>query len=143
MMPASVPAWEHFRHDADIGVRGYGRSLAEAFEQAALALQAVVVSPDAVAPVTRITISCREPAPDYLLTAWLNAIVYAMATRKILFHRFSVQIQGEELVAEAWGEPVDVARHAPTVEVKGATLTELYVGEDAPGVWRAQTVVDV
>ena len=33
--------WEHFAHGADIGVRGYGLSLEEAFEQAALALAAV------------------------------------------------------------------------------------------------------
>ncbi len=36
------PRWEHFRHDADIGVRGIGNSMAEAFEQAACALSAVI-----------------------------------------------------------------------------------------------------
>ena len=137
------PHWEHFRHDADIGVRGFGRTLAEAFEQAALALQAVILTPEAVAATQRIEITCREPAPDYLLMAWLNAVVYEMATRRLLFHRFGVSIAGDTLHAEAWGEPIDVGRHAPTVEVKGATLTELYVGEDRPGLWRAQTVVDV
>ena len=32
--------WEHFSHDADVGIRGWGSTLAEAFEQAALALVA-------------------------------------------------------------------------------------------------------
>ena len=31
------PSWEHFEHQADVGVRGIGRSRDEAFEQAALA----------------------------------------------------------------------------------------------------------
>lgn len=35
--------WEHFPHQADIGVRGMGATLAQAFEQAALALTAVIV----------------------------------------------------------------------------------------------------
>jgi len=34
-------------------------------------------------------------------------------------------------------------RHAPAVEVKGATFTELAVSEDRPGLWRAQCVIDV
>lgn len=37
----SVPHWEHFSHDADVGIRGYGNSLGEFFEQAALALTTV------------------------------------------------------------------------------------------------------
>lgn len=34
--------WEHFPHGADIGVRGFGPTMAAAFEQAALAMTAVV-----------------------------------------------------------------------------------------------------
>ena len=30
--PVGGPRWEHFAHGADIGVRGYGPSLEEAFE---------------------------------------------------------------------------------------------------------------
>ncbi|MEW5891370.1 MAG: archease, partial [Pseudomonadota bacterium] len=37
--------WEHFRHGADIGVRGIGDTLGEAFAQGALALTAVVTEP--------------------------------------------------------------------------------------------------
>ena len=40
--------WEHFPHDADIGVRGIGASKEEAFEQAALALTAVLTDPRTV-----------------------------------------------------------------------------------------------
>ena len=34
--------YEHFSHGADVGVRGFGASPAEAFEQAALALTAAI-----------------------------------------------------------------------------------------------------
>ena len=37
--------WEHFPHDADIGVRGFGPTVVAAFEQAALALTAVITDP--------------------------------------------------------------------------------------------------
>ena len=66
-----------------------------------------------------------------------------MATRRMLFSRFEVNLDGQRLRATAWGEPVDVARHQPAVEIKGATYTELKVGRTDNGQWFAQCVVDV
>ncbi len=37
--------WEHFPHGADIGVRGFGATREQAFEQAAVALSAVITEP--------------------------------------------------------------------------------------------------
>jgi SHS2 domain-containing protein len=139
---ATVNRWEHFEHGADVGVRGYGASVAEAFEQAALALTAVVTDPASVRPLERVELACEAPDNELLLAEWLNAIVYEMATRKMLFSRFTVRLASDGLAAEAWGEPLDAARHHPAVEVKGATYTELRVARAGDG-WMAQTVVDV
>jgi protein archease len=135
--------WEHFAHGADIGVRGVGTSKEEAFEQAALALVAVVTDPQKVAPEDAVEISCEALDAELLLADWLNELVYEMATRKILFGRFEVRIDGHRLRATAWGERVNVARHQPAVEVKGATYTNLLVKQDSAGAWVAQCVVDV
>jgi SHS2 domain-containing protein len=139
-MPAR---WEHFAHDADIGVRGVGRTPAEAFEQAALALTAVVTDPAAVALDERVEIACADADPEALLFDWLDAVVYEMATRGLVFGRFEVAVRGDRLEASAWGEPVDVAKHQPAVEVKGATYTGLHVRRDGVGAWIAECVVDV
>jgi len=135
--------WEHFTHVADVGVRGFGRTMAEAFEQAALALTAVITEPGSVQPQTAVEISCEAPDHAILLADWLNALVFEMATRGMLFSRFEVLIDDRRLTATAWGERVDVERHSPAAEVKGATLSELAVEEDQDGWWRAQCVVDV
>ena len=66
-----------------------------------------------------------------------------MATRNMLFGRFSVRVAGGTLAATAWGEPVDRARHRPAVEIKGATYTALSVTQRGDGAWVAQCVVDV
>src|SRR5215470_4064596 len=97
--------WAHFRHDADIGVRGIGDTPARAFEQAALALTAVVTDPSEVAPKTAIAVRLEAPDDEQLLYDWLNAVVYEMATRRMLFGRFAVTLDGHRLAAEAWGEP--------------------------------------
>jgi SHS2 domain-containing protein len=134
--------WEHFEHGADIGVRGFGASVAEAFEQAALALTAVITDLASVRPLERVEVHCEAPDNELLLAEWLNALVYEMATRRLLFSRFKVRLESDGLSGEAWGEPVDVARHHPAVEVKGATYTMLRVAREGGG-WVAQTVVDV
>lgn len=139
-----VERWEHFPHEADMGVRGFGATMAAAFEQTALALTAVITDPARVRPALEVGIACTAPDAELLLADWLNALIYEMATRNMLFGRFEVTIgDGCSVRAAAWGEAVDVERHRPAVEVKGATYTALKVEQRADGTWTAQCVVDV
>ena len=141
--PAPPNAWEHFAHGADIGIRGIGATKEAAFEQTALALTAVVTDPATVRPTAAVEVDCVAPSDELLLVDWLNALVYEMATRQMLFGVFAVTIDGSFLRATAWGERVDRVRHEPAVEVKGATYTELRVERQEHGQWLAQCVVDV
>ncbi len=135
--------WEHFPHDADIGVRGYGASPEEAFAQAALAMMAAILDPATVRIEQTIDIVLEAPRLDLLLVDWLNALIYEMAERRMVFGAFEVTIEDHHLKGRALGEAVSRARHAPAVEAKGATYTELACVEDWPGLWRAQCVIDV
>lgn len=135
--------WEHFPHQADMGVRGVGPTRERAFEQAALAMTAIVSDPAQVAADIAVAISCEAPDEELLLVDWLNALILEMASRHMLFSRFAVSLEGQHLNATAWGEGVDPKRHQPVVEVKGATYTELKVGQRDHGEWLAQCVVDV
>jgi SHS2 domain-containing protein len=135
--------WELFPHGADMGVRGTGTSKEEAFEQAAVALTAVISDPESVEARDMVEIVCEAPDDELLLVNWLNALVYEMATRNMLFGRFRVLLDGNALRGQAWGEAIDVERHEPAVEVKGATCTNLRVGQNDAGRWFAQCVVDV
>lgn len=136
-------SWEHFPHQADMGVRGIGATKEAAFEGAGLALTAVITDLGSVAPTQSVPIACEAPDDELLLVDWLNALVYEMATRKMLFSRFNVRFDDHSLHATAWGEAVEVAKHQPAVEVKGATYTELSVKQDEQGRWIAQCIVDV
>ena len=143
MSVAICNTWEHFGHGADIGIRGIGPTREAAFQQTALALTAVIADLKSVRPIRSVRISCDAPDDELLLVDWLNALVYEMATRRMLFSAFVVSIEGSSLSATAWGEPVDPARHEPAVEVKGATYTALRVDRLEDGHWVAQCVVDV
>ena len=134
--------WEHFEHGADIGVRGVGASKAEAFEQAALALTAVITDPLCVDERETVHIRCGAADDELLLANWLNALVREMTARRMLFARFHVQLNGRRLEARALGEPISTPRHQPALAVKGVTYVALRVAPLHDG-WLAQTVVDV
>ncbi len=125
-----------------MGVRGFGTTEAEAFEQAARAMTAVVTDLGTVEAHEVVPIECEAPDRELLFAEWLNSVIYEMSVRKMLFSRFNVRFEGTRLRAQAWGERVDPARHHPGVEIKGATYTALRVAHEN-GEWVAQTVVDV
>lgn len=143
----AMAEWQHFPHEADIGLRGRGRTVSEAFEQAALGLTAAVTDRP-VAARDPVEVACRAPDVELLFVEWLNTVIYEMAVRQMLFGRFAVRldesnVDGPSLEGTLWGETVEVARHAPACEPKGATYTALRVGRDPDGLWSAACVVDV
>jgi SHS2 domain-containing protein len=137
------PRWEHFEHVADVGVRGYGQTIEEAFANVALAMTAVITDPEIVEPIDSVRVDCEGASKDALLYAWINALVFEMATRHMLYSDFQIDINDGRLHAFAKGEMVDRARHQPSVEIKGATYTQLAVRRGCDGGWVAQCVLDV
>jgi tRNA nucleotidyltransferase (CCA-adding enzyme) len=135
--------WEHFAHVADIGVRGFGPTVAASFEQAALAMTSVVAELETLRAEEVVEVQCEAPNVELLFVDWLNAIIFEMATRKMLFCEFHVRIEGEVLIGRAHGEKISISRHQPAAEVKGATLSELEVAQTLDGNWHAQCIVDV
>jgi len=126
-----------------MGIVGVGNTLAEAFEQAALAMTAIITDPERIAPELKVEIRCGDLDVELLFVDWLNALIYEMSSNRMLFCRFEVNVMDHRIEATAWGEKIDVARHQPVVEIKGATYTALRVYRDDDGFWHAQTVVDV
>ena len=141
------PGWNHYEHEADIGIEGIGNSKEDAFTQAAIALTAVITDPENVKAELSVDVHCEAPNDEILFVDWLNALVYEMASQNILFSHFDLTITpqavGVALMGKAWGEKIDQARHNPVVEIKGATYTTLRVYQDGEHFWHAQTVVDV
>jgi SHS2 domain-containing protein len=134
--------YETFEHGADIGVRGFGRSMAEAFENTAIALYSVMVSIPAVEASEQRSVTVSAPDHELLLIEWLNALLSLSDIEHMVFSKFKVTMEGTSLTGTAWGEKLDQERHEPNVEIKGATYHMLKVSE-AAGRFVAQCVVDV
>ncbi len=140
---SETAGWSHFDHEADVGLEGRGSTRAEALAQLGVAMTAVITDPDRVATSESVAIDCDAPDGLTLVTDWLNALVFEMATRHMLFGRFDVRLDRHRLHAVAWGEAIDIGRHRPAVEIKGATCTEVEFSRADDGTWITRCVVDV
>ena len=143
----SEPAWEHFEHGADIGVRGSGRDPAEAFAAAGRALLALVTAdPERIESRVGCEFELQASTLESLLVAFLNELIFRLDTERLLLGHLEPVLEGQEghwtLHVRARGERYDPLAHDGTVEPKGATYTGLRVAGDASG-WVAECVIDV
>ena len=134
--------WEHFAHQADIGIKASDDNLSDAFADAAVALVAIITEPEKVEPAESVEIKCSAENNELLFVDWLSSIIYEMDVRKMLFSRFDVQIKGANLSAKIWGEKINPNKHFPAVEPKAVTYNQLSVKEEN-GKWTIQCVIDV
>jgi SHS2 domain-containing protein len=134
--------YETFEHEADIGIRGFGRTAGEAFENAAMALYSVMVNVQVIEPREKRIVTVSAPDRELLLVEWLNALLTLSDIEHMVFSKFDVTMEGGSLTGTAWGERLDQERHEPNVEIKGATYHMLRVMEK-DGRFIAQCVVDV
>ena len=133
--------YETFEHGADIGIRGIGRSLEEAFAMAARAMFSLMVDDVESVPASeRVDIRAEGFDAESLLLAWLNQLLAEADIKGLVFSRFSVALSGWSLRGSAEGG--DFSGREPGVEVKAATYSEAAVSRSGD-VWIAQCVVDV
>lgn len=135
--------YETFEHGADIGVRGYGRTMEEAFANGARALFSLMVENfEAIEPKEETPVSVSAELPDELFVAWLNRLITLSALEHRVFSDFEIKIKGKNLQGVARGEALDTEKHLLGTEVKGATFTLAKVEKEGD-LWVAQCVVDV
>jgi SHS2 domain-containing protein len=138
----SMKTYETFEHRADVGVRGYGRRVEEAFENGAKAMFSVMADINDVKPQDSEEVSCEAPDMDYLFVEWLNNLLSVSHLSGKIFSSFKVEIKDNKLRGTAWGEKIDASRHKLMTEVKAATYSMLKVSKE-DDVYVAQCVVDV
>ena len=131
--------FELIEHTADVGVRAYGATLSQAFENAALGMFSIVTEPEEVSPVQDFDLELGAEDLRDLLHEWLSRLLALSQVNGVLFSSFRVELGarpggGVELRGVASGEPADPSRHAYKTEIKAVTRHMLEVREDPPSV---------
>jgi len=144
----SVRGHETIDHTADMGIRGWGRTPAEAFEEIAAAMFEITLNADGLAPSREIRISRDGDDLAGLLIEFLNGCISQADVSGTVLTGVSIGGIGERngkwyVEATALGVPVADARERLLVEVKAATSYGASVLEREPGAWVARCVVDL
>ena len=128
-------------HTADIGLVAYGKSLAEAFANAAYGLFSLIVEPNKVKEKESRKVTVQAQDAEGLLFNWMNELIYIFEVERLLFKSFNItEFTGQSLEAMCWGERYDLSRHQLRTGVKSATYHMLKVDGEKN---RVQVILDV
>jgi len=124
-------AYEFLEHTADAYIAAYGRDLAEAFENAAVALFDVMTPVEKVRSRVEDFVKVEGEDEYSLLYRWLEALLVNAETKGMLYSKFEVVIIEEtsvfRLEARIWGEKFDAKRHEQKVGVKAVTYHRMEI----------------
>ncbi|MEK7817158.1 MAG: archease, partial [Actinomycetota bacterium] len=114
--------FEIIEHTADIGIRAFGSSEREVFQNAAAGMFSLICDSATVAETEEFEIEVEAEDRETLLVEWLNELLYIYDSRRVLLKRFEVFELGEtRLRGAAYGEPLDLSRHALVTDIKAVT----------------------
>ena len=123
--------YQLIEHTADVGLIAYGRTLAEAFGNAAYGMFSIIAELKTVREVEFRRLEVREKDLDSLLFEWLNRLIYFLDVDMLLLKRFDISdLDENRLKAVCYGEKYDPSRHHLKTGVKSATYHMLKVDRE-------------
>jgi SHS2 domain-containing protein len=124
--------YELIEHTADVGVKAYGKTVAEAFEHAAEAMFDIITDESTIDSIGEYDILLEAPDLEQLLVDWLSKLLFLNDAEDLVFGKFEVTITGTRLSARVLGEKYNTKKHRMGVEIKAVTYHILQVNEKDP-----------
>jgi len=126
--------FEYLDHTADVYIKAYGKSIDEAFENAAKAMFNVMTDIDKITPNIVREVNIKEEDLEALLYSWLENLLILFDSEGLVFSKFKVKIEKRNdhylLKGRAWGERFDPKKHPSKTEVKAVTYSLMEIHEE-------------
>jgi len=124
--------FEFLEHTADVYVAAYGKTLEEAFENAALATFETMTDTKKVEPKVEDEIEVEGHDEQSLLYNWLEELIVRFETTENLYSRFEIshiekRANGLKMKAKIWGEPFNPDKHPQKVGIKAVTYHQMEI----------------
>ncbi|NCO68133.1 MAG: archease [Nitrospirae bacterium] len=143
----------------DVGIKAFGKSIDEAFINAATGMYSLITNLDAIKEKKTIDVSVENPSLDGLIISWLNELIfhfdaYGFIGKKIEITEFTPTLTlpprgggmggGEafKLKASISGEDFDPKRHENKLLIKAATYHKLRI-EKIDDTWEIDVIFDI
>lgn len=135
--------YELIDHTADVGVKAYGKSLSEAFENAAKGMFDIITDSSEIENIGQYNIELEAPDLEQLLVDWLSELLFLNSAKNVVFGFFKVEIDDKKnkLSAKVFGEKFDISKHKAGAEIKAVTYHMLEVKKKKP--FRVQVLFDI
>jgi SHS2 domain-containing protein len=124
--------YELIEHTADVGVKAYGKTVAEAFEHAAEAMFDIITDESTIDSIGEYDIQLESPDLEQLLVDWLSKLLFLNDAENLVFGKFQVTIDANCLSARVFGEKYNKKKHKMGVEIKAVTYHILQVNKKDP-----------
>ncbi|MCX6662123.1 MAG: archease [Euryarchaeota archaeon] len=124
--------YELIEHTADVGLKAYGKTIAEAFEHAAEGMFDIITDESTIDPIGQYDIQLEAPDLEQLLVDWLSKLLFLNDAQDLVFGKFQVKLTENRLSASVFGEKYDIKKHRMGVEIKAVTYHMLKVNEKNP-----------
>jgi len=144
---AKEKGFEFLEHTADAYVAAYGKNLAEAFENAALAMFNVMTETEKVASKVEDYVEVEAEDEYALLYSWLEALLIKFDVEKTLYSKFKIlelkkTSDGFKLKAKIWGEKFNPEKHPQKVGVKAVTYHRMEIVKE-PSMVTLRFILDI
>lgn len=127
---------------ADVAFEAYGKTLEEAYSNAALAMFEVQTDTEKVKPSISKDIELVSENKESLLFDWLSELLYLRDTQSMFFSKFEIKIETNKnlkLTGKVYGERIE--GHEKRTEVKGVSYQMMKI-EEKPE-FKIRVILDV
>ena len=138
-----MKTYELIDHTADVGLKAYGKTLSEAFENAAKGMFDIITDNSEIESIGQYDIELEAPNLEQLLVDWLSELLYLNTSRNQVFGFFKVDLdeKNNKLTAKIFGEKFSLSKHKIGAEIKAVTYHILEVKKKKP--YHVQVLFDI
>jgi SHS2 domain-containing protein len=131
--------FEFLEHTADVYIRANGKTMEEAYENAALAMFEVITDTEKISPSEEDCLEVEAEDQYALLYNWLEALLVNSETKEMLYSKFQItkleeNSEGFKIKAKIWGEKFSPEKHPQKVAVKAVTYHLMVIIRDVDKV---------
>ena len=143
----SSKRFEFLEHTADAYVAAYGKTLEEAFENAALATFEVMTDTSKIAQTVEDHVEVEAQDEQALLYSWLEQLLIDFETKGNLYSSFKISKieetpNGLRLRARIYGEPYNPEKHPTKVGIKAVTYHRMEINKQ-PNRVSVEFILDI
>jgi SHS2 domain-containing protein len=138
-----MKTYELVDHTADVGIKAYGKTLSDAFENAAKGMFDIITDKSEIENIGQYDIELETDNLEQLLVDWLSELLYLNSANNLVFGFFKVEIDEKKnkLSAKVFGEKFDISKHKVGTEIKAVTYHILEVNNKKP--YYVQVLFDI